>query len=239
MSKRRRKRRKRQQTAARGRAASASATGAATAATPDAEPPARRKAPIVAWRASVRGLLDGARAYARNRHGEAVDAVLTAQFGDPPAPEHPADLERVLDDLICTPGTAGDGRSITAAYAEAATDLPELDREQLRRWERERRRGVFLVQRCFADRIEAWDPLEGAGLTLSLLDRLAPGRAAEVGSGTVITATFVPYVARLVAVGLVEMFAETEALALFREQVRASGAAWHDPPPPAPRPDPA
>ncbi|MDJ0975419.1 MAG: hypothetical protein QNJ98_13220 [Planctomycetota bacterium] len=234
MSKRRRKRRKRQQAAARGKTTAASTATAPE--TTEAGPPARKE-PIVAWRTAVRRLLDEVRAFAQNRHGEAVDQVLRAHFGDPPEPEHPADLERALDDLIATPGTAGDGRSIAAAYAEAAEDLADLDREQLRRWERERRRGVFLTQNCFADRIEAWDPLEGAGLTLSLLDRLPPARAAEIRPGTVITAVYVPYVARLVAIGLVEMFGDPQAMAMFREQVEASGSTWHDAPPTAPRAD--
>ncbi len=231
MSRRRRKRRKRQGAGPKPQPAR---TPTATA-TESPKAAAKRKTPIIPWRDTVRRLLDGARAFAQNRHGEAVEAVVRAQFGDPPEPQHPADLERLLDDLICTAGTAGDGRSIATAYAEAAEDLTELDRDQLRRWERERGRGVFLVQRCHADRIEVWDPLEGAGLTLSLLDRMPAGRAAEVRTGTVMTATYIPYVARVVAVGLVEMFAEAEAHDLFRRQVTDSGSTWHDPPPPAPK----
>lgn len=231
MSKRTRKRKRRQRAAAQPAAPKQPAATTTTA----PETGARRKTPIIPWRETVRRLLDEVRAYAQNRHGDAVDAVVEAQFGQASQPPHPADLERLLDDLICTPGTAGDDRSIAAAYADTAEDLSALDREQLRRWERERRRGVFLVQRCFADRIEAWDPLEGAGLTLSLLDRLPPARAAEVRTGTVMTASFLPYVARLVAVGMVELFAEAQAENLFREQVQGSGNTWHEPPPPAPQ----
>jgi len=165
-----------------------------------------------------------------------VEAVFRAQFGDAAETAHPGDIERLLDDLICTPGTGGDGRSIAAVYAEQAPDLPELERDQLRRWERERGRGVFLVQRCHTDRIEAWDPIECAALTLHLLDRLPAGRAAEVRAGSVLTATYLPHVARLVAVGLVEFFLGPDALALFRDNVRQGAVAWHEPPPPAPTP---
>lgn len=234
MSKRRRKRKQRQ-----GRRAAASAAPASRpsgqASTSTQEAPAART-PIVPWRERVRAILDSVRGYAHREHAESIEAVTRAQLGDP-AKAHPADVTRLVDALICTPGSAGDGRSIAAVHASDSTGedaLEKVDRDQLRRWERERGRGVFIVQRCFAERIEAFDPLEGAGLTLHLLERLGAGRAAEVQTGTVVTATYVPYVARVVAIGLVEFFGDPKALELFRSQVQASGAAWHEPPPPPP-----
>lgn len=224
MSKRRRKRKQRQ------RRTTASRTGESAAGTQTA---AEKRAPIVPWRQRVRSLMDTARQYAREHHSDSAEAVARAQLGDPET-AHPADIMRLLDDLICTPGAAGDGRSIVAACADAAEGLEALDRDQLRRWESERGRGVFIVQRCFPDRIEVFDPLEGAGLTLHLLNRLGAGRAAEVTPGTVVTATYVPYVARVVAVGVVEIFTEHAAIEMFRREVQASGAAWHEPPPPPP-----
>lgn len=247
MSKRRRKRNKRPSPAAarmrtgQAQAPSAGGQGAPTAteAAPAATdtPAARGRAPLVPWRAKVRELLDGMRGFARQQHGKGLETLLKAEFGDPPEAGHEADLERFVDDMITTRGSAGDGRSISSAYAEANADLEPLDRDQVRRWESERRRGVFLVQRCFQDRIEAFDPIEGAALTLHLLDRLPAGRAAEIRTGAVLTTTYLPYVARLVATGLLELFADPEALAMFREQVQQSGATWHEAPPPAPHRD--
>lgn len=235
MSKRRRKRKQRQGRRASAASAAPAGSPSSPASTSTQEAPAART-PIVPWRDRVRGILDSVRGYAHREHAGSIEAVIRAQLGDP-AKAHPADVTRLVDALICTPGSAGDGRSIAAAHASATTDgegLEKVDRDQLRRWERERGRGVFIVQRCFTERIEAFDPLEGAGLTLHLLERLGAGRAAEVQTGTVVTATYVPYVARVVAIGLVEFFADPKALELFRSQVQASGAAWHEPPPPPP-----
>lgn len=247
MSKRRRKRKQRQ-----GRRSASSSSGPSAGSTPSGpaastapsdtasgqtststqEAPAARE-PIVPWRDRVRGILDSVRGYAHREHAEAIEAVIRAQLGDP-ATANPADVARLVDALICTSGSAGDGRSIAAVHAADTEALEKVDRDQLRRWERERGRGVFIAQRCFQERIEAFDPLEGAGLTLHLLERLGAGRAAEVQPGTVVTATYVPYVARVVAIGLVEFFADPKAMDLFRSQVQASGAAWHEPPPPPP-----
>ena len=93
---------------------------------------------------------------------------------------------------------------------------------------------MFLVQRAQRDALEVWDPLEGAPLTLHLLDRLDNDKAASLRRGAVVTASFQPWVARLVAVGPVEIFEAQDALDLFRREVLAAGQSWHDAPPPAP-----
>lgn len=229
MSKRRRKRRQRNRDAA-GKPGGDDGTTSPSAATKSAT------STIVPWRERIRGLIDGLRAYARDHHGAALEQLLKKAFGNPPAIEHPADAERLVDDFVTTPGSGGGGRSILRAFCEDAPGIDAEDREQALRWEQERRRGVFLVQRCFPDHIELWDPLEGAGLTLALLDRMPAGRAAEIRRGTVATTTFLPYGARLVAVGLLELYADHEAMKMFREQVVDSGRPWHDAPPPAPKP---
>lgn len=226
---RRRGRRRAKQRPGRG-AARAAAPGTATAREGGAA-----RASLVPWRTALRRLLDGVRRHARERHPELVEAALAAALDPEAGPEQVPEAERVLDDLIATPGGAGADRSIAESYAAEAEDLPPLDREQLRRWPRERGRGVFLLQRGFPDRLEVWDPIEGAGLTLHLLDRLPRARAAGLPPGCVVTAAHVPYVARLVALGLVEFFLGRDAQAMFREQVHEGGAAWHDPPPPPPR----
>jgi len=187
------------------------------------------------WRERVRALQERLRAFAREHYHEAIQARLEALFGDPPAAEHPADLERAVDNLLTEPGSAGPDLSIVRAFSEGSSDLDAEDRNQVLRWEKERRRGVFVMQRCHPDRMEVWDPLEGAGLTLQLLDRMSGARSAEVRAGTVLTTEYLPYLARLIAVGFIEMYGDDSALKLYREEVRKSGATWHAPPPVAPQ----
>ncbi len=200
-----------------------------------------KRTPIVPWRDRVRRLRDQLRAFARNHYAPVLDAALVERFGNPPRAEHPADLERVEEDLVCTPGSAGDARSILRVYADDGaqleqTPLEDSERAELLRWEQGRSRGVFLVQRAAPDRIEVWDPLEGAGLTLHLLDRLAKARADALSRGSVLTTTFLPFAARVVAVGYLELFEDPRAKELFRQQVRAGGRGWQEAPPPAPKP---
>jgi hypothetical protein len=220
--------------AAKARSTAPAAAGVATKASPESKDATRT--PIVPWRDRVRRLRDQLRAFARNHYGAVLDTALIERFGNPPRAEHPADLERVEEDLVCTPGSAGDARSILRVFADDGAELVEAERLELLRWEQGRSRGVFLVQRAAADRIEVWDPLEGAGLTLHLLDRLPKARADALSRGSVLTTTFLPFAARVVAVGYLELFEDPRARELFREQVRAGGRNWHDAPPPAPKP---
>jgi hypothetical protein len=195
------------------------------------------------WRGRVQDLLDSLQSWSRAHYGPAVDQWLESRFeglgGPADAPE--ADVDRAVEDFVCTPGSAGEGRSILSIFAEQAAGpaeegLEPEDRDQLRRWERERRRGVFLIQHAARDRLTLWDPLEGAPLTLHLLNKLGAARADSLRRGTVVTATYQPWMARLVAVGEVEFFADERAISLFREEAVGSGARWHEAPPPAPLP---
>jgi hypothetical protein len=190
----------------------------------------------VPWRQTVGRLLESVRTWAREHYGAVLDAHARARFGDPPAPDRPADLVRAHDDCICAAGSAGEGASILSVFADQAGDLPAQERDQLRRWERERHRGVYVAERCERDQVRLWDPLEGAPLTLHLLDKLGASEVDRVRPGTVVTATRLPWMARLVAVGDLEFYADPRALALFREQTLQAGARWHEPPAPAPAP---
>ncbi len=189
---------------------------------------------LIPWSERMRTILVALRRDARRRRGVAFEAWVDERLGDGAAARRGSDVDRLLDDWIVAPGSAGDGRSIAAAHAAEAPDLESIERDQLRRWERERRRGVFIVQRATRDSLAVWDPLEGAPLTLHLLERLAAERAAGLARGAVVTASFQPWIARLVAVGPVEVFEAHDALDLFRREVLAAGRPWHEAPPPAP-----
>ncbi|MGE0193236.1 MAG: hypothetical protein AB7T63_14470 [Planctomycetota bacterium] len=189
---------------------------------------------LVPWRERVREILAALRRRAQRQHGRALTAWIDERLGEGATARGGSDADRLLDDWIACPGSAGDGRSVAGAHAAEAVDLEPLERDQLRRWERERRRGVFLVQRAQRDALEVWDPLEGAPLVLHLLDRLDAPKASSLRRGAVVTASYQPWVARLVAVGPVEIFEADDALDLFRREVLAAGQAWHDAPPPAP-----
>ncbi|MCA9317078.1 MAG: hypothetical protein R3F05_01480 [Planctomycetota bacterium] len=208
----------------------ASDRGGATA----APAPAAGAAAIVPWRERVREILAALRRRAQRDHARTLTAWIDERLGEGATARGGSDADRLLDDWIASPGSAGDGRSVALAHAAEADDLEPLERDQLKRWERERRRGVFLVQRAQRDALEVWDPLEGAPLTLHLLDRLDNDKAASLRRGAVVTASFQPWVARLVAVGPVEIFEAQDALDLFRREVLAAGQSWHDAPPPAP-----
>ena len=147
---------------------------------------------------------------------------------------------RAFVDCVCASCSAGDDRSILSVFCDPASgpgesELDAEDRGQARRWERERRRGVFLIQHAARDRLTLWDPLEGAPLTLHLLRKLPESLATALRRGTVVTATYQPWMARLVAVGKVEFFTDGRAVALFREQTVGAGTPWHEAPPAAPK----
>jgi hypothetical protein len=170
--------------------------------------------------------LESLRAFVRERAAEPTASPAST------APRA-ADRDRALDDLACTPLGAGD-RSFVDAFLAEGPRLGEPARQQVARWPRERRRAVLLVQRCEPDRLLLWDPLEGAPLTLQLLEPLAVAHAERVRRGAVAVATWLPWNARLVAVGEVDLYGDPAARDLFREQVTARGTPWHEPPAPAP-----
>ena len=188
---------------------------------------------LVSWRVQVDELIAHLREWSRQSYAQAIDAYLAERFGDALDAAPQADGEVAVHGFICRPGTAGDGSSILRVFADPATGLEPEARDQIRRWEQERRRGVLMVQRARRDQILVWDPLEGAPLTLHLLEKLSASRLQLIGRGTVVTATFQPWMARLIAVH-VEFFGDPRALQLFREEVASSGATWHEAPPPAP-----
>ncbi len=181
------------------------------------------------WREQMQGALDALRAWARVNYSEPVDTFVASRFGTPPNADHPHDIDRAIDDFLCSLGSAGHERaSIAKAFANKAEDLEDTDRTQVARWDRERRRGVFLIQRATRDTLDVWDPLEGAPLSLHLLERIGQARARDLARGTVAVATYMPWVARLVATDRVEFFDASEALPLFRRQVEEEGALWHE-----------
>ncbi len=205
------------------------------AAVPVGSAPGRRgRAPVVPWFVRAADLLRAARAFACERRDAFLTEALRARFGDGLDALHPADRERATNDLLSLPGGMGDGRSILRAFAEDTAGLEEAERAQVLRWERERRRGVYLLERCHPDLLEAWDPIEGKRAVLHFVESLGRGRAASLRRGTVVTAVTVPWNERLLAEGQVEMFEEEDALRLFRNEVRNAGHAWHDAPAPAP-----
>jgi hypothetical protein len=195
--------------------------------------PAAARPEIQSWRAVLGKTLHTLRDWARDHYGPALEAWLRERLGGAAAAAPPEDLERATDDWICAPGSAGEGASVLQVFCDQARSVDEATRAQARRWERERRRGVFVVQRAGRDRLRLWDPLEGAPLTLHLLEKLGEGELRRLGRGTVVTAVHLPWHARLVAVG-VEFFGDPRALGLFREQVLEAGTPWHEPPVPAP-----
>lgn len=186
------------------------------------------------WRQRVRQLIENVRHHAHAQHESALEGWLAEQLRQVEGEVKASDRERLIDTFCTIPGSAGTDLSVVRAYAEGEKDLEQIERDQLLRWEAERRRAVMLVQRCHRDRIEAWDPVEGAALTLHLLDRIGSGQAAAVRRGTVFTAVYLPWIARLVAIGEVEMWSDPEALGMFRREVTGSGRRWHDAPTPAP-----
>lgn len=191
--------------------------------------PGASRAPLVGWRERLGGVLASLDAWMQAHAAEAIQAHAEALFG---AAEPPAeDRERARLDLAVRPGPGGE--SFAERYAREA-GLDALEREQVARWSRERRRGVFLLQRAERERLLVWDPLEGAPLTLHLPDRLDITWVARLERGTVLTASYQPWFARLVAVGQVEFYGEPKARQLYYEQVVESGRRWHEPPAPAP-----
>lgn len=191
---------------------------------------------LVPWKARVAEL--GARlfAFARDRRGAELEDALRQHLGPQADTAGLAELEHAFEALIVAPGSSGEPLSLLRQFAEQAEGLEPAEREQLLRWERERRRAVYLVERCFPDHLEAWDPVEGARAVIHLPERLPAGRLAAIARGTVVVATTVPWTTRTLARGQVEFWSDPRALPLFRAQVRESGRAWHDLPPAAPRP---
>lgn len=202
----------------------------------DATGRTRPRPALVSWKVRVVEIGAQLLEHARARGGDALEADLAARLAAQPLEADDAERERVLEDLACTPGSAGDGRSLARTFAEDAEGLEPAEREQLLRWERERRRGVYLVERCLPDVVEAWDPLAGERLTIHLPERLPGARASEVPRGALVVAVTAPWTTRWLARGRVEFWNDARALPLYRDEVRAGGHVWHDLPPAAPTP---
>lgn len=200
---------------------------------------------LVPWRTRMATLRATVRDWSRLRYAEAIDAWLREQFEDPDAVGHAADVERAVEDFLCSPGSTGDDPSILSVWctqaqngqlaADDGGDASAEDIAQVRRWERERHRGVFILQRAQRDQLALWDPLEGAPLTLHLLEKLGAEEAEALERGTIVTAIYQPWMARLVAVGT-EYFTDPRAMQLFREQTLDAERAWHEAPAAAPAP---
>ena len=209
------------------------AGGGETQAAPDAarnrlpDEGATRRLPTP-WRERLQHTLEAVRRFAASEHAAVLHQAVPALLADDATA---ADRERATDDVILSAGALSDGRSIAAAFVDSDRTLEPLEREQVRRWPQERRRAVLVVQRAGRDQLSLWDPLEGAPLSLHLLERLSAGRAAAIARGSVLTVTYQPWMARLVAVGTLELFQGREPLELFRREVVSSGAAWHELPP--------
>lgn len=201
---------------------------------------------LLAWRKRMAALLEAVRAWSRLHYAEALDAYLQERFGNPDATEHARDVAAATDDFVCTPGSAGDGASILSVYCgqvssgqtpsptTSDSSAPKKDElAQVGRWDRERHRGVFILQRATRDRLSLWDPLEGAPLTLHLLDKLPQREADGLARGAIVTAAYQPWMARLVAVSA-EYFTDPQAVQLFREQTVEASRPWHEAPAAAP-----
>lgn len=247
---RRRHRRKKQRGAAQP-AADAPENRAPENRAPESRPPEQASAKaaepageaLVPWRMRMTALGRCVRDWSRLQYAEAIDAWLRERFEDPDAAAHAADIERAVDDFVCSAGSSGDAPSILSVWCGqvASGQIPaselggatDEDVAQVRRWERERHRGVFILQRAQRDQLSLWDPLEGAPLTLHLLTRLGAVECDALQRGTVVTAVYQPWMARLVAVGT-EYFSDPRAVQLFREQTLDAERAWHETPAPAP-----
>ena len=117
---------------------------------------------------------------------------------------------------------------------EAGGDLQVEERGQLPTWETERRRRVYLLERCHRDRMELWDPLAGGREVLHLIEKMPPARAAAMRRGTVVIATSAPLGQRRIVLGQMEIYEGEDAVAMYRDQVRGEDRIWRDLPPAAP-----
>jgi hypothetical protein len=188
----------------------------------------------VPWRERAREVLARLRAFARDREPEALETFLRGLFGEPSDVPPDADLERAFDDYVAAPGSAGEGRSLARAFAEEAEGLEAEERRDLPRWETERRRRVYLLDRAARERLDLWDPLTADRVVLHLLERLPAARAAALERGAVVVASSAPWGTRQVAIGRLELYEEDEAIRMYRREVVSSGRIWNDLPPPAP-----
>jgi hypothetical protein len=166
------------------------------------------------------------------RAGGAIEAHLRARFPGEPPPT--ADLERAFDDHVVAPRAGDDPRPLVRVFAEEGKDLDPAERASLLRWESERHRRVYVLDRAAPERLDLWDPVRGGRVSLHLLDPLPPGRVAALSRGAVVVAVSAPWLRFTVALGPLEIYEDDEAIALFRREVRSGGRLWHDLPAAAP-----
>lgn len=206
-------------------------------ATPAAMRRPRRQ--IIPWRERAREVLGRLREQARERAGDEIEAYMRQRFGDAAADVGVHDLQQAFDDYLCAPGSAGqgsagEGRSLVRAFAEEADDLQAEERSQLPTWETDRRRRVYLLDCCFRDRLDLWDPIAGGRAVLHLIEKMPPARVAALRRGTVVIATSAPFGQRRIILGQMEIYEGEDALTMCRDEVRGEGRIWHDLPPAAP-----
>lgn len=194
----------------------------------------QEKPKIVPWRRRAREVLRALREWVRAEHGSAVEDYLHLRFGDAVKDTPIADLERAFDDFTFSRGTAPDGGSLLAVFADEAPDLSREEREAMRAMEEARDRRVYVLDRAQRDLLFLWDPLKGERVTVHLLERMARGYVANLRRGAVVVATTLPYGERTIALGEVETWSEDDAIRMFRQEVRDSGRTWHDLPRPTP-----
>ena len=108
--------------------------------------------------------------------GEPLARWLAAR----PPTSTPEDLDRAVDEFAVVVGSAGDGRSVVRAYADETDGLTDDERTNLRRWESERRPGVYLLETCRREWMQVWDPLDGRMVSVQFATLMAPGRAAAM-----------------------------------------------------------
>ena len=194
----------------------------------------RPRRQLIPWRERARQVLTQLREFARDRAGDEIEAFLQKTFGENGQEPDVHDLQRAFDDYVCAVGSAGENRSLVRAFVEESGDLQVDERDLLKSWEQERRRRVFLLDRCTRDRIELWAPLAGGREVLHLIEKMPPARAAALKRGTVVIATSAPFGSRKIVVGQMEIYEGDDAIEMYRAEVRDEGRIWHDMPPPAP-----
>ena len=112
------------------------------------------RTPIVPWPVRAAELVRRAREHARERHGAALDAWVALRFPQAAEPA-PAERDGAVDEFLLLEGTAEGAPSALREFAEGAEDLRPEERAQVLRWEKERRRGVYLLEHLVLEHLAA------------------------------------------------------------------------------------